>query len=128
MGKILLWVLVIIVALFVMRVVASRAAARNAAPPPKAEDKTRSRWGSRGQTGSGAGNDRDAAGTRRGAGNANGNLRPPAGRAPDPTLGAAEPMVRCAHCGIHLPRSEALMKNGQTWCSDAHAQLGVRQT
>jgi len=128
-GKILLWVLVIIVALFVMRVVASRAAARNAVPPPKAEEKTRSRWGFRGQAGSqqGASNDSNAsANNHRGTGQ--GNLRPPAGRAPDPTLGAAEPMVRCAHCGIHLPRSEALMKGGQTWCSDAHAQLGVRQT
>lgn len=130
MGKVLLWVLVIIVALFVMRVVASRAAARNAVPPPKSEEKSRSRWGARGSSGSQSDASRDAGDSsstaRRGPGP--GNLRPPAGRAPDPTLGASEPMVRCAHCGIHLPRSEALMKNGQTWCSDAHAQLGVRQT
>jgi len=36
-------------------------------------------------------------------------------------------MVRCAHCGIHLPRSEAVLMNGQTWCSQEHARLGVRQ-
>ncbi len=39
----------------------------------------------------------------------------------------AEPMVRCAHCGIHLPRSEALQSQGQTWCSQEHARLGARQ-
>ncbi|HLS16676.1 MAG TPA: PP0621 family protein [Paenalcaligenes sp.] len=37
-----------------------------------------------------------------------------------------EPMVRCAHCGIYLPRSEALMSNQHTWCSLEHAKLGVR--
>lgn len=36
----------------------------------------------------------------------------------------SEPMVRCAHCGIHLPRSEALLQQGQTWCSAEHARLG----
>jgi len=35
-----------------------------------------------------------------------------------------ESMVRCAHCGIHLPRSEALLVDGQIWCSEEHAQLG----
>lgn len=25
-----------------------------------------------------------------------------------------EAMVRCAHCGIHLPRSEALLQGGRT--------------
>lgn len=123
MGKLLLWVLVIIVALFIMRLVASRAAARDAAPRSRQDKqpeppKSKFRWGAgRGAAGSPGGNDQTSG---RHA------PRPPAGRAPDPTLGAAEPMVRCAHCGIHLPRSEALMKNGQTWCSDAHAQLGVR--
>ncbi len=102
MGKLFLWVLVIIVALLVMRVVASRAAARNAVPRAKPEEASRARQ-----------DKRTSAKPTRGA--------------PDPTLGASEPMVRCAHCGIHLPRSEALMKDGKTWCSDAHAQLGVRQ-
>lgn len=35
-----------------------------------------------------------------------------------------EAMVRCAHCGIHLPRSEAYTSQGQTWCSEEHARLG----
>ena len=42
-------------------------------------------------------------------------------------VGTSEPMVRCAHCGIHLPRSEALLQGGRTWCSSEHASLGVRQ-
>lgn len=39
---------------------------------------------------------------------------------------APEAMVRCAHCGIHLPRSEALLVQGKTWCSEEHARLGPR--
>lgn len=33
-----------------------------------------------------------------------------------------ESMVRCAHCGIHLPRSDAFLQHDQTWCSKAHAE------
>lgn len=43
-----------------------------------------------------------------------------------PTPKGAEQMVRCAHCGIYLPRSEALMSNDHTWCSLDHAKLGPR--
>lgn len=46
------------------------------------------------------------------------------GRAPSPK--GTEQMVRCAHCGIYLPRSEALMSNDHTWCSLDHAKLGPR--
>ncbi|OZI67994.1 PP0621 family protein [Bordetella genomosp. 1] len=52
---------------------------------------------------------------------------PPAGPARGanpPAVRPAEAMVRCAHCGIHLPRSEAVLQNGQTWCSTDHARLG----
>ncbi len=35
-----------------------------------------------------------------------------------------EPMVRCAHCQIYLPRSEAILSNGKTWCSSEHASIG----
>ncbi len=38
-----------------------------------------------------------------------------------------ESMVRCEHCGIHLPRSEAVMADGRIWCSQDHAKLGMRQ-
>ncbi len=37
----------------------------------------------------------------------------------------SEAMVRCAHCGVHLPRSEASLIDQNTWCSSAHAKLGV---
>lgn len=39
---------------------------------------------------------------------------------------ASENMVRCAHCGIHMPQSEAMLIEGHTWCSQEHARLGVR--
>lgn len=38
-----------------------------------------------------------------------------------------ESMVRCEHCGIHLPRSEAVQTGGRIWCSQEHARLGQRQ-
>lgn len=39
-------------------------------------------------------------------------------------LPSSEQMVSCAHCGVFLPRSEALLRNDETWCSEAHAKLG----
>ena len=48
--------------------------------------------------------------------------RRPGPAAPNPAT--PESMVRCAHCGIHLPRSEAVLQNGLTWCSTEHARLG----
>ncbi len=39
-------------------------------------------------------------------------------------LPSSEQMVRCAHCNIFLPRSEALLSDNETWCSEAHAKLG----
>lgn len=44
-----------------------------------------------------------------------------------PPVNPPESMVSCAHCGIHMPRSEALLINGQTWCSSEHAKLGQRR-
>ncbi len=40
---------------------------------------------------------------------------------------ASETMVRCAHCQIYLPRSEAYMSQGKTWCSAEHARLGLKK-
>ena len=48
----------------------------------------------------------------------------PAAQAARPARRRRRAMVRCAHCGIHLPRSEALLQNGRTWCSADHAQRG----
>jgi uncharacterized protein len=35
--------------------------------------------------------------------------------------------VRCAHCGVHLPRVEAQTQNGRQFCSPEHARLGSRE-
>lgn len=43
-----------------------------------------------------------------------------------PPIQHPESMVRCAHCGIYMPRSEAVLTDGKTWCSQEHAKLGVR--
>ena len=41
---------------------------------------------------------------------------------------SAEPdaalMVRCAHCGVHLPRDRALSVQQQWYCSQAHLEQG----
>ena len=42
--------------------------------------------------------------------------RPPASR----PLAAPGQMVRCAHCGLYLPRDEALRADGQDFCSAEH--------
>lgn len=31
-----------------------------------------------------------------------------------------EDMVRCAQCGVHLPRSESILSQGKSFCSAAH--------
>ena len=36
-------------------------------------------------------------------------------------------LVRCAHCGVHLPRAEARQAEGALYCSDEHARLGPVQ-
>ena len=35
-------------------------------------------------------------------------------------------LVRCAYCGVHLPRSEARQAEGILYCSEEHARLGKR--
>lgn len=54
-------------------------------------------------------------------------VSPPPAKPRFGTPSSNEAMVRCAHCGIHLPRSEAYMQQGQTWCCAEHAKLGARQ-
>lgn len=31
-----------------------------------------------------------------------------------------ERMVKCAYCGLHVPESEAIRANGNSYCSPAH--------
>ena len=33
-------------------------------------------------------------------------------------------LVRCAHCGVHVPRIEAQTRDGRHFCSHEHARLG----
>lgn len=47
--------------------------------------------------------------------------KPPA---PSPRGGAAEDMVKCVHCGVNLPRSEAILSGGEFFCTPEHKQLG----
>lgn len=45
---------------------------------------------------------------------------PPPGRGAS-SLPAPEEMVRCAHCGVHLPHSQALHdEGGRSYCCRAH--------
>lgn len=37
---------------------------------------------------------------------------------------ASGDLVRCAHCGLHLPRAEAVGAGGRLYCSEEHARLG----
>lgn len=53
-------------------------------------------------------------GTPRGAGTA----RPQ----PSEPRQLAEPMVRCAACGVHSPKSDSVRSGGQYFCSVEHAQ------
>ncbi|VEE14489.1 PP0621 family protein [Ectopseudomonas mendocina] len=41
-----------------------------------------------------------------------------------PTEAAAAPMVRCAHCGVHVPKPQALSQDKQWYCSRAHLEQG----
>ena len=41
--------------------------------------------------------------------------------------GAPQPMVSCAHCGLHLPRAEALLLGDQPFCCAAHRDAGARR-
>ena len=44
----------------------------------------------------------------------------------DPATG--EDMVRCAVCGVHLPRSESFISRGKFFCTDEHRRLGVERS
>lgn len=51
---------------------------------------------------------------------------PPSQAKPDPAQPVA--MVPCAHCGVHLPASDALVNDaGQPFCSEAHRRAGPRR-
>ena len=43
---------------------------------------------------------------------------------PEAKLDAPLKMVRCAHCGVHLPNDRALQQGNEWYCSQAHLQQG----
>jgi uncharacterized protein len=50
----------------------------------------------------------------------------PAPRRPHEHTDNAEPMVRCEHCGVHIPRLHALPKDQHWYCSQAHLEQGPK--
>ena len=36
--------------------------------------------------------------------------------------GKTEDMVRCAHCGVHLPKSESIPAGNAYYCCEAHCR------
>lgn len=48
-------------------------------------------------------------------------------RGPTPAPKAL-PMLRCAHCDVHVPLDEATIVDGVPYCSEAHARLGMKKT
>lgn len=43
-----------------------------------------------------------------------------------PAATAGDELVRCAHCGLLLPRGEARQAAGALYCSEEHSRLGPR--
>jgi uncharacterized protein len=58
----------------------------------------------------------------RGGGRVKSDARP--GRVNRPASAEPQAMVSCAHCGVHLPQTEALQHEGQAYCSEAHRIAG----
>ena len=38
------------------------------------------------------------------------------------------PMVRCAHCGVHLPRDRALSQQQEWYCTQNHLEQGPKKS
>ena len=47
--------------------------------------------------------------------------------AKQPTPEQTQAMVRCAHCALHVPQSEALEHDANWYCSNDHRIKGPRQ-
>jgi len=52
--------------------------------------------------------------------------RPDSRQAPAPPRNTHGELVRCAYCGLHLPRAEAREQGGRQYCSEEHVRLGAR--
>lgn len=54
-------------------------------------------------------------------------FRRPASPPSVPRAEEAQVMIKCAQCGVHLPRSEAVTLGDNSYCCDAHRSLGPRK-
>ncbi|MGC9162249.1 MAG: PP0621 family protein [Thiomonas sp.] len=52
-----------------------------------------------------------------------GTRMPPPGSPRKPPQ-VPEAMLPCAHCGVHLPASRCVWRDGKPYCSEEHARLG----
>lgn len=44
-------------------------------------------------------------------------------RSPRPRPERPQRMVRCQHCGLHVPEGEAIADGGRFYCSEEHRRL-----
>ncbi len=50
----------------------------------------------------------------------------PASTQQQPREQDAAPMVRCAHCGVHLPQDRALSLRQEWYCTQTHLEQGPK--
>lgn len=43
---------------------------------------------------------------------------------PPPPPRIPQDMLACAHCGVHFPQAEALVRDGRAYCCAQHERLG----
>ncbi len=48
----------------------------------------------------------------------------PVAKPPAKANTSPQEMVRCAHCGVHLPRQDAYLNGPNLYCSTDHLKLG----
>ncbi|NBA96430.1 PP0621 family protein [Pseudomonas sp. R5(2019)] len=46
---------------------------------------------------------------------------------PDKSLDSPLKMVRCAHCGLHVPDTQAIRTGSLWYCSQKHLEQGPRE-
>ena len=49
---------------------------------------------------------------------------PRQGNTQRPPIAPPQDMVRCAHCGVHLPRGDAVLEGAHMYCSTSHRDRG----
>ena len=56
------------------------------------------------------------------------NAPPKAPQRAQPEKPGLQEMLQCRHCGVHLPRAEALVDERGAFCSEAHRLAGPRES